>query len=198
MTGKNITGQGILVCGCNGSGKSTLGKALAKRLGYHFIDNEDLFFPKTGGDYVYDSPRSKEEAKRLLAEEIRGHGRFVLAAVKGDYGSEILSACELAVVIRIPEDIRRQRVRDRSFQKFGERMLPGGDLYEREQRFFWMVEPRKAGDSEEWADSLGCVVIKVDWTKAIWENVEIIAGFLSGEGRAETGRDGGSSQGRQI
>ena len=107
MTGKNITGHGILVCGCNGSGKSTLGKALAKRLGYHFIDNEDLFFPKTGGDYVYDSPRSKEEAKSLLAEEIRGHGRFVLAAVKGDYGSEILSACELAVVIRIPEDIRK-------------------------------------------------------------------------------------------
>ncbi len=79
-------------------------------------------------------------------------------------------------------------MRDRSFQKFGERMLPGGDLYEREQRFFRMVERRKAGDSEEWADSLGCVVIKVDGTKAIWENVEIIAGFLSGEGRAETGR----------
>ena len=67
MTGKNITGQGILVCGCNGSGKSTLGKALAKRLGYHFIDNEDLFFPKTGGAYVYDSPTSKEEGKTPLA-----------------------------------------------------------------------------------------------------------------------------------
>ena len=59
-------------------------------------------------------------------------------------------------------------------------------------------ERRKAGDSEEWADSLGCAVIKVEGTKPIWENVEIIAGFLSGEGRAETGRDGGSSQGRQI
>ena len=64
--------------------------------------------------------------------------------------------------------------------------------------FFWMVEQRKAGDSEEWADSLGCAVIKVEGTKPIWENVEIIAGFLSAEGRAETGRDGGSLQGRQI
>ncbi len=74
-------------------------------------------------------------------------------------------------------------MRDRSFQKFGERMLPGGDLYEKEQRFFRMVERRKAGDSEEWADSLGCAVIKVEGTKPIWENVEIIAGFLSAEGR---------------
>ena len=57
---------------------------------------------------------------------------------------------------------------------------------------FWMVEQRKAGDSEEWADSLGCVVIKVDGTKAIWENVEIIAGFLSGGGK------GGNGTGRRF
>lgn len=44
-------GAGIMVCGLNGSGKSTLGKALAEKLGFHFIDNEDLFFPKTNPNY---------------------------------------------------------------------------------------------------------------------------------------------------
>ena len=39
--------MGILICGLNGAGKSTLGKALAERLGYEFIDNEDLWFTKT-------------------------------------------------------------------------------------------------------------------------------------------------------
>ncbi|MFR2344962.1 MAG: shikimate kinase, partial [Acutalibacteraceae bacterium] len=37
--------DGILVCGLNGSGKTTLGKALAAKLGFHFIDSEALFFP---------------------------------------------------------------------------------------------------------------------------------------------------------
>ena len=37
---------GILVCGLNGSGKSTFGQALAKKLNYHFIDIEDLYFEK--------------------------------------------------------------------------------------------------------------------------------------------------------
>ena len=37
--------MGILICGLNGTGKSTLGKMLADRLGYEFIDNEDLCFP---------------------------------------------------------------------------------------------------------------------------------------------------------
>ena len=39
--------MGILICGLNGTGKSTLGRMLADRMGYEFIDNEDLFFPKT-------------------------------------------------------------------------------------------------------------------------------------------------------
>ena len=29
-----------------------------------------------------------------------------------------------------------QRVKKRSFQKFGNRMLPGGDLHEQEEKFF--------------------------------------------------------------
>ena len=40
-------GIGIIVCGLNGVGKSTLGKALAEKLNFYFIDNEDLYFPKT-------------------------------------------------------------------------------------------------------------------------------------------------------
>ena len=36
--------RGIQVCGLNGCGKSTLGRALAQKIGFHFIDNEELFF----------------------------------------------------------------------------------------------------------------------------------------------------------
>ena len=35
-----------------------------------------------------------------------------------------------------------QRVKNRSFQKFGNRMLPGGDLYEQEEEFFEFVKSR--------------------------------------------------------
>ena len=37
---------GIIVCGLNGAGKSTLGKALAEKLNFYFIDNEDYIFPR--------------------------------------------------------------------------------------------------------------------------------------------------------
>ena len=131
---------GIIVCGLNGTGKSTLGKALAKKLGYYFIDSEDLYFPNKNSDYNYSSERTHEEAKMLLLSEIEKRQNFVLASVKGNYGEDFYSFIKYAVLLDVPKDIRLQRVKNRSYQKFGNRMLPNGDLYEQENAFFDFVK----------------------------------------------------------
>lgn len=173
-------GTGIIVCGLNGTGKSTLGKALAERCDFHFIDNEELYFPKTDPDYLYASPRTRQEVEKLLLVEIKAHENFVFASVKGDYGEEVSSFFRYAVLIDVPKDIRMQRVRNRSFQKFGDRMLPGGDLYEREKAFFNLVRSRAENTVEEWVRSLDCPVIRVDGTKPVEENVKLIAERIQG------------------
>lgn len=58
-----------------------------------------------------------------------------------------------AVVIDAPKDIRIERVKNRSFQKFGNRMLFGGDLYEQEERFFDLVKSRAENAVEKWIQS---------------------------------------------
>lgn len=167
-------GTGIMVCGLNGSGKSTLGKALAERLGYYFIDNETLFFPKTDPSYMFASPRSKKEVEKLLAEEVKEHENFVFAAVKGNYGEEVLPKYKYIVLIEVSKDIRVRRVRERSFQRFGSRMLPGGDLYEQEEAFINMISARTGRYVEEWIDSMESFVIRVDGTRPVRENVKNI------------------------
>ena len=76
-------GTGIMICGLNGAGKSTLGRALAEKLHFYFIDNEDLFFPKTDPNYIYASPRTREEAEKLLFQKMKAYENFVFASVKG-------------------------------------------------------------------------------------------------------------------
>ena len=156
-------GTGMIICGLNGTGKSTLGKALAERLHFHFIDNEDLYFPKTDSDY---------------------------AAVKGDYGESVSSFFQYAVLIAVPRDIRLKRVRNRSFQKFGNRMLPGGDLYEREERFFDLVQSRAEDTVEKWVQSLRCPIIRIDGTKPIEENVNFIVQQIHSETKTIPKRPG--------
>ena len=167
-------GTGIIICGLNGAGKSTLGKALAKNLGFHFIDNEELYFPKTDSHYTYASPRTRKEVEQLLFSEIKAHKDFVFASVKGDYGEIIYPFFQYAVLLNVPRDIRLKRVKERSFQKFGSRMLHGGDLYEQEEKFFDLVKSRAENTVEEWVQSLSCPIIRVDGTKPIEENVKFI------------------------
>lgn len=166
--------MGIIVCGLNGAGKSTLGKALAEKLNFKFIDIEDLFFPKTDPNYMYASPRSTEDVEKILYSEVSAHENFVFASVKGDYGDKIYPFFQLAVLIDVPKDIRMQRVKNRSFQKFGERMLPGGDLYETEEKFFDFVESRAENTVEKWIQLLKCPVIRIDGTRPIEENINLI------------------------
>lgn len=115
-------GTGIIICGLNGTGKSTLGKTLAERLHFYFIDNEDLYFPKINPIYPYAAPRTREEAESLLFNEIVKHEDFVFASVKGDFGEAIYPFFQYAVLINVPKDIRIERVKNRSFQKVGNRM----------------------------------------------------------------------------
>ena len=169
---------GILVCGLNGSGKSTLGKTLAEALGYTFMDNEDLFFAKSDPNYLFASPRSRAEAEKLLAEAVQVHPRFVFAAVLGDYGEEVMARYRCAIWVETPRETRLQRVWQRSFQRFGERMLPGGDLYAQEASFFEMVAARPEQYVAQWLHSLRCPVLRVDGTRPVSENVSLILRWL--------------------
>ena len=166
-------GMGILMCGLNGAGKSTLGKALADRLGYRFIDNEDLYFPKTDPDYMYAAERTREEVEELLLSEIKAHGDFVFTSVKGNY-EKALPFFYYAVLVSVLSEIRLRRVKERSFKKFGERALKGGDLYEREQGFFEFISARAENTVEEWLKTFNGRVIRVDGTKPVDENISFI------------------------
>ena len=141
---------------------------------FYFIDNEDLFFPKTDPNYIYASPRTREEAEKMLFHAIKVHENFVFAAVKGDYGESIYPFFQYAVLIDTPKDIRVQRVKKRSFQKFGNRMLPGGDLHEQEEKFFEFVTSRPESTVEEWIQLLSCPILRIDGTKPVEENVDFI------------------------
>ena len=169
---------GILICGLNGVGKSTVGKMLAERIGYRFIDNEDLYFPKTDSTYLFSSPRSKEEVIELLEEKIADNSRFVFAAVKGDYGDPFIAALDHIVLIDVPKEIRHQRVRNRSYEKFGERILPGGDLYDQESAWFSLVDSRPEDDTKKWLETVNCPVIRMDGTLPVKENVEYLVSVL--------------------
>ena len=171
----------IIVCGLNGAGKSTLGKALAEKLNYRFIDIEDIYFPKDDPNYMYLNPRPFEEVERILLNIISENKSFVLASVKGNFNQDIVSHFMCAVYIEAPKETRMKRVYERSYNKFGERMLEGGDLYEKEKTFFDFVKSKDENTVEVWLSSISCPIIRVDGTLPIENNAELIAEQLGNQ-----------------
>ncbi len=170
--------MGLIICGMNGSGKSTLGRALAENLGWRFIDNEDLYFPKSDPHYLFAHQRTQEEVERLLLEEVQRHDRFVFAAVKGNYGEAVLPYYKRAVLVEVPRELRLQRVQQRSLDKFGDRARPGGDLYEREKWFFDHISARPEDYAVRWLDTVDIPVLRVDGTRPVGENIVVIRRWM--------------------
>ncbi|MDR0920270.1 MAG: hypothetical protein LBM93_13670 [Oscillospiraceae bacterium] len=168
--------NGILICGLNGAGKTTLAQELAKISGYKHMDIEDYAFLPS--EISYSKPSSCEEITFLLLAEMVKYPQFIFSAVDGNFGAEIVSKFDLVILMETPLKIRLERIKQRSFEKFGNRVLDGGDLYEQEKKFLNFVANRELLRIENWTKTLNCPVLRIDGTEDFHETAkEIFAHF---------------------
>ena len=164
---------GICVCGLNGSGKTTLGKTLSQKANFYHFDTEDFYFDKSNSN-PYSASRTRDQVEAMLFEEIQKHPQFIFTAVNGDFGKRISSAYKLVVYLAVPLDERMRRVKQRALDKFGDRVLEGGDMYEQEQKFFEFCAKRSDEKIIQWLDTLSCPVLRLDGTDTIENNISKI------------------------
>lgn len=154
--------KGIIVFGANGSGKTTFGRELAGILNFKHMDIEDYCFEES--DVPYTKVRSREEYLSLMLADIEKYRSFVITTVIGDLGDKITPLYELGVYLSAPFELRMKRVKQRSYELYGERVCEGGDMYEKELKFFDFVSSRPLSKIDEWAETLTCPIIHIDGT----------------------------------
>ncbi len=171
----------ILICGENGSGKSTLGKKISQKLNYKFMDIEDYYFNSDDTNYKYESHLTKVEVTKKIVKDIKENNNLVFAAVKFDYGENLVNDFDVVIYINVPLEIRMKRIKERSYQKFGDRILLGSDLYEKENRFFDKVRTRPHNEVKDFLNTLSIPIIEIDGTKEIASNILYILKKLNGK-----------------
>ena len=184
--------QGIAIMGLNGCGKSTLAHALAKKTGYFEMDAEDYYFPGqrqsrrlalegcAGGkaENPFSDPEPKDTVERAMIQDIRVHPRFVIAGVTMNWRTEICEKIDIAFVLQASKDVRMKRIQRREELRFGQRVLPGGDMFAQQEQFRQMAEKRDPGMSLESAKKLGCPVVVLDAELPVKENLRMIVEIL--------------------
>ena len=166
----------IVICGLNGSGKTTLAKKLAELINYKHMDIEDYYFVDNE-DYKYKYSLPKEEVVKKLEMDFDKYDNIIFSACKGDYG-KLKNRYDFAIFIRIDKENIINRVKERSFAKFGNKILENGDLYESEKQFFKMVYQKDESEIIDWFYDLKCDKMEIDGLKPTDENIKIILSKL--------------------
>ena len=168
--------RGILIFGSSGAGKTTLGRAVSERLGCPYFDLDDYIWKKTAIPFTerYD----REERIARLSADIFRTDRFVMAGTLEGYDEPFLPYLGLAVHLNAPAGIRRERVHARELSEYGDRVLPGGDMFEVHERFLDEIVLYESGrylqHHCDWAKMLPCRVLFLNGEIPVEENAATI------------------------
>lgn len=178
--GKCMGKQVIHLYGASGSGTSTIGRFISDRLGYFFMDTDDYFWESTNPPYT--TKRKASDRIALMKRDIAEHDRVVISGSLAGWGDELIPCFTLVVRVETDTVVRMERLEKREREKFGERLDPGGDMYEIHRKFMDWAAAYDTGDAnmrsraehDEWQKRLQCPQISVDGSLPLEENLEMI------------------------
>ncbi len=177
---------GIMIIGPSGGGKTTLGKTLSKVLDYPFFDVDEYIW-RFDTPELYTVMYSREEKISRLKSAIAPYEHFVMAGSMSSFHEAFDDSFAMMVFLYTDPDIRIKRISERAVQRFGDRVLEGGDMYESNRKF---VESNRDYEKEgspnlkeqrKWMDSLSCIKLELDGAESVEKNAERIAEAWKGQ-----------------
>ena len=161
----------IHITGASGSGVSSLGAAFSSLYGYKRLDTDDYFWVME--EPLYTIKRDVNDRIAMLDNDIRSNEKCVISGSLSGWGDVFIPRFDIVVFLYTPSKIRLERLAKREYEKFGGRIMPGGDMYEAHLEFMeWAgdydsggVDMRSLALHNEWLNDLECPVIRADGTE---------------------------------
>lgn len=174
--------RGIIIFGAIGTGKTTLGKALAQRLNFPCFDLDDYLY-RWDTEVPYTILRTKEDRIESITNDISQYSHFIMSGQMWSIREAFNPLFDLGVFITAPTEVCIERYCLRALKRWGDRTLPGGDMYEIIQHGLTIARQYDTGEppavclkrDELWAAELCCPILRIDGTKAVAENTEWVA-----------------------
>ena len=170
----------VHIFGASGSGTTTLGRMLAAENGWKHLDADDYYWLPT--DPPFREKRPVQERVALMRHDMDEAKNVVISGSLVGWGDGLIPCFTLCVRTVVEPSARLERLYQRELARFGERILPGGDMYEANQEFLrWArgyedgpLTTRSRARHDQWQQMLRCPCIMVDTTGSLEEALAII------------------------
>ena len=171
----------IYITGASCAGVTTLGSMLAKKCAIRHVDVDDFYWLPT--DPPYTQKRPPEQRVQLIKARLDTTS-WVLTGSFDGWGDALIEDADLIVFVLTPHDVRMSRLMAREPERYGDRILPGGDMHDNHRAFAnWASQyeapgPGHAGRSlprhESWLALQTLPVLRVDGARRVDELVQTV------------------------
>ena len=174
----------IHITGASGSGTTTLGRAISRRCGHLHLDSDDFIWEQT--DPMFTLMRERTARQAMMWEAIEASDNCVISGSLVGWGDVFIPLFELVIYVSTPTEMRLKRLAEREYQRFGERILHGGDMAAEHQSFMeWAaqydeggLDIRSARTHAQWLAALDCPIVRLDGSVDIDESIAILEGIV--------------------
>ncbi|MET3649962.1 ATP-binding protein [Phyllobacterium ifriqiyense] len=181
----------IYITGASCSGVTTLGRSLASYSGVRHVDCDEFYWFPTNPPFTTKRPPA--DRVRLIREAL-GEGGWVLSGSFDGWGDSLIEDVDLIVFIYTPTPIRMERLVAREQERYGDRILPTGDMYEIHTAFAaWAAQydkpdfpGRNLARHETWLKQQTAPVLRLDGTQNPQALVALVVSWESQCGSKST------------
>ncbi len=164
----------IHIFGASGSGTTTIAKSVCDILEYEHFDSDNYFWLPTNDPFTVERP--KNECMTLMRGDLSRTPKWILSGSLTGWGDILISYFDLVVFVYVPQDIRLERLKKREYERYGNKILPGGAKYEDSEKFLGWASAYDVGTRngrslpkhEACLNKIKCPVLKI-----INDNLEI-------------------------
>lgn len=188
-----MTGNRINILGASGCGASTVGRALAETLTVPHFDSDDFYHEPT--DPPFQRQRSPQDRHALIMAKLADTSSWVLSGGVAGWVPYPRLDFTLMVFLWAPASIRIERLRRREQERFGERVLPGGDMHADHEAFIawaWRydegdIEGKTLARHEAYLAAQSCPVLELRGEMTTAEAIGRILAKLDNESSTKSG-----------
>ena len=169
----------IHLLGPSCSGQSTLGKLISQKYQIPYFDTDDIVWIET--DPPFSVQRKNIEKMELLERIFENNNSLILGGAAIWSGNFIKNFLDLVIYKYVEQEIRIKRLLER-YKKYGNRILPGNDMYENFNKLLEYMKGYETGGMEmrskkqqlSWLEDINCKIIKLEGEKTLEEELKIV------------------------
>jgi hypothetical protein len=115
-------------------------------------------------------------------DDLTAQDSWVVSGSLCGWGDVAIPLFELVVFLWVPQEVRMARLHRREQARFGERILPGGDMYESSQAFLARAASYEEGGldirsrqrHDQWLSTLPCPILCFEGEYTIEEHMAVL------------------------